>query len=299
LIVQSPEIFNAELCSTPGHVDCPSARRAGEPTPYAPRCPFLQASHMQYCSAASITKFIPYSESLLSRCGTENHRYCEAYLGLARPVEAADPSQAAPEEDHESGDSGSADGVPVSFKTAYSPNHMWLDIGEDGSCHVGVDALFARVLGRADRLNFVTTRGFARPSVVISVCGIDLQMIFPNPMLVTRTNDYLRASPDKLISHPHSLGWLFEGEAGGVRTSARNDLCAGLIHGKAALEWMRAEMERMSRFVHDRCSLIGALGECLAMDGGTVRSGLVQHLNREEVFILFNEFFAYYTNWRK
>ena len=37
-------------------------------------------------------------------------------------------------------------------------------------------------------------------------------MIFPEPIDVTRTNDYLRATPAKLTSHPYSLGWLFEGK---------------------------------------------------------------------------------------
>jgi hypothetical protein len=61
---------------------------------------------------------------------------------------------------------------------------------------------------------------------------------------------------------------------------------------------MRSEVERISRFIHDRCTVAGAQGESLMMDGGTVRAGLAQHLNREEVFVLFNEFFAFYTHGR-
>ncbi len=299
MIVQTPEMSSTERCSSPGYVDCPSARRAGEQLPDAPRCPFLQASLVQYCSAAAITKYIPYSESLLSRCGNENHRYCDLYLGLAHSSEAAGMPAEAPAVEAGGDAEDSADGVPLSSKMAYSPNHMWLDVGGDGSCHIGVDAFFTKVLGQADRLSFVTAKGVARPSAVIHVGGVDLQMIFPNPMLITRTNDYLRANPDKLISHPYSLGWLFEGEAGGGWRSGENELSAGLIRGKAALDWMRAELERISHFIHERCTMIGAQGESLMMDGGTVRTGLVQHLKREEVFALFNEFFAYYSNWRR
>jgi len=294
MIVQSSEAAGAEICSSASYRDCPSARLPGEALPEAPRCPNLQESLVQFCSAAAITKYIPYSESLLSRCGTENHRYCELYLAMAHP-----PGRAAGE-DCEAGcdEEASVDDLPVSSRVSYSPNHMWLDVSVDGTCHVGVDALFARVIGQADRISFVPSRGVFRPSAVITACGTDLQMIFPNPMLVTRTNDYLRAHPEKLVSHPYSLGWLFEGEIP-ADAPAKRRLCDGLVRGKAAIDWMRRELERVSRFVHERCTVTGLQGESLMMDGGTVRRGLMRSLNREEVLALFDEFFAFYTIWRK
>ena len=63
------------------------------------------------------------------------------------------------------------DGARLSTKLAYSPNHMWLDESEDGSCHVGVDAFFTRVLGNVDKLSFVTPRGAGRPSAVINAAA--------------------------------------------------------------------------------------------------------------------------------
>jgi glycine cleavage system H lipoate-binding protein len=300
MIVQSAEPSGPERCSSPDHVNCPAARRAGGELPEAPRCPFLQTSLVQFCSAASITKYIPYSDSLLSRCGNENHRYCDLYLGLARPAEAGEAAGApapGPAEGEDSNQEPSVDGVSVPSKMAFSPNHMWLDVGEDGSCHIGVDGFFARVIGQVDRISSIVAKGVARPSAIVSVNGIDLQMIFPNPVRITRSNACLRANPERLVTHPYSLGWLFEGELD--RAGSEEEPGAGLMRGKTAVEWMRLEMERMARFIHDRCTITGALGENLMMDGGTLRMGLAAHLNREEIFVLFNEFFAFYTSWRK
>ena len=49
-------------------------------------CPYLRESLMQYCAAAPVTRFIPYSESLLSRCGNDTYQDCELYQGMAHPV---------------------------------------------------------------------------------------------------------------------------------------------------------------------------------------------------------------------
>jgi glycine cleavage system H lipoate-binding protein len=289
MIVESSEPSSPERCSSPAFIDCPSARQEHAEMAGAQQCPNLQSSLMQYCSAASVTKYIPYSESLLSRCGSENHRYCELYLAIAEPEgeQAQSDGSAAKGEDSAS-EEQCIDGVHVSKRVAYSSNHMWLDVDEDGSCHVGVDAFFAHVLGKIEKLSFITPKGTGRPCAVISTRGVDLPMIFPTPIVVTRANDYLRADPDKLTAHPYSLGWLFEGKV--VAGSGAN---ATLLRGKAALEWMRAEVERMSHFIHDRCAVGESAGEPLMMDGGTVRPGLVQHLGQEEILTVFNEFFSF------
>ena len=63
----------------------------------AGRCPFLHESLVQYCGAASLTKYIPYSEAVLSHCGTESHRYCELFLAFAHPGAAAPAETAHPD----------------------------------------------------------------------------------------------------------------------------------------------------------------------------------------------------------
>ena len=41
----------------------------------------------------------------------------------------------------------------------YSPSHLWLDVGDDGLCHLGIDAFLARVVGSVERLVFLTPKG--------------------------------------------------------------------------------------------------------------------------------------------
>lgn len=298
MIVQSQGVPSLERCSSQDHAGCPSARQAGLEESREPRCAFLQISLMQYCSAASVTKYIPYSESALSRCANEMHRYCDLYLGLAEPGrDSGEPASAA--DDETVTEKRSVEGIAVPPRLAYSPNHMWLDISEDGSWHAGVDAFFAHVIGRVDRLSFSAAKGTERPSAIIRTRGVDLQMIFPDPMPVTRTNDCLRAHPEKLVSHPYTMGWLFEGKIVVDHGATEDKQSSPLRRGKAALEWMRAEVDRVSRFVHERCTIPDAVGIGTMMDGGSVRAGLVQRLDDEEIVILFNEFFAFYAHWRR
>ena len=51
---------------------------------------------MQYCGAAPVAKFVPYSESLLSRCGNDSFRYCELYLAMAHPKMEAEEVDGTP-----------------------------------------------------------------------------------------------------------------------------------------------------------------------------------------------------------
>ena len=151
------------------------------------------------------------------------------------------------------------------------------------------------MLGRVERISFLTPRGVHRPAAVFTVNGVDVQIVFPNRMLVTGTNSYLRANPDKLISEPYSAGWLFEGRdpkdqsnEQGVNTSE------GLINKSRARTWMADEVHRVSAFVHEQYSR----QQGVMMDGGTFCSGVALQLNRDEILNLFNEFFSPYASWR-
>jgi len=192
------------------------------------------------------------------------------------------------------------EGIQVPENLSFSANHMWLDAGEDGCYHVGVDGFLASVLGELEAVNFVTLRGNNRPTVVFTVHGVDLQMMFPNPMLITRTNTYLRACPEKVVAEPYGLGWLFEG-ADPKPETRKNDASVhtGMIHGNTAREWMRHEINRLSKFVHEEFARIDLQGRPLMADGGAYNGGLVHHLSRDEVLHLFDEFFSPYASWRR
>ena len=183
-----------EKCASEAHASCPVFRLQHHEAD-AGACPFLRESLMQYCGAAPVARFVPYSESLLSRCGNDGFRYCEAYLQLAHPeVSTA-------EEDH----------IAAPDWLRYSANHMWLDATEDGSCHVGIDAFLSRSLGRVEAVSYVWERGRHRPAAVLTAGGIEVEVVFPNAMLIAGCNRYLRADPSKLSTDPYTAGWLFEG----------------------------------------------------------------------------------------
>src|ERR1035441_10326207 len=146
-----------EKCDSASHLSCKLFQaQPGEEESWA--CPYLRESLMQYCGAAPVAKFVPYSESLLSRCGNDSHRYCELYLALANPEQPAEP-----------------DAIPMPDGLHYSANHMWLDITEDGVCHAGIDAFLARTLGKIDRIAYVGGTGRRHPAAVLSAAGCDLE----------------------------------------------------------------------------------------------------------------------------
>jgi glycine cleavage system H protein len=260
-------ISSEERCSSERYAQCPIFRQqpdGGELAAFGV-CPFLRESLMQYCGAASVTRFIPYSESQLSQCGNGSHRYCELYAQMAHPL--------APPE--------TADGVSMPEDLGYSANHMWLDGAEDGLCHVGIDAFLARALGTVERVSFVWQKGRHRPTAVVTAGGVDLEITLPIPLEISQCNLYLRPNPQRLTDEPYTRGWLFAGvpEAGTLD---------GLLRGAKAQQWMDREVRSMSDFLQH---LPGPLGP-LAADGGMFSAGLAKYLEREQMLGLFQEFFS-------
>jgi glycine cleavage system H lipoate-binding protein len=253
-----------EKCSSASHVNCEvyqaQALAGAEEGP----CPCLRASLMQYCSAAPITKFIPYSESLLSRCGSDSHRYCQLYLGMAHPGV----------------DAGPADELPTPAWLLYADNHMWLDLTGDGMCHVGIDSFLARVLGKVEAITYVHPRGRQRPAAVLTSNGMDFQITFPNCLSVTACNLYLRAEPGRLTREPYAGGWLFEG-------TPEEKTAENLRPGGEAQQWMQEEARRMNEYLQ-QCAGVAA-------DGGMFSGGLSQYLDADSARGLFHEFFSPYA----
>jgi glycine cleavage system H lipoate-binding protein len=260
-----------ERCSSASYPACPVFRQQPGAREMAAleTCPFLHESLMQYCAAASVTRLVPYSESLLSRCGNPSYRYCELYLQMAHPLPPAE----------------TVDGLPMPADLGYSANHMWLDTaaqaGGDGVCYAGIDAFLSRMLGPVERVSFVWQRGRHRPTAVVTAAGVDLEITLPFPMQLTNCNLYLRANPGRLISEPYTGGWLFEGvpEPGALDTLAR---------GEQARHWMEGEIKSISEFLQH---LPGPDGPTAA-DGGMFSAGLARYLEREQTLALFHEFFS-------
>ncbi len=259
-----------ETCGSEAHAGCSVFQASGAEEPASGPCPFLRESLMQYCGAAPVTRFVPYSESLLSRCGSDSFRYCELYLGLAHP--------GLPED---------SDGIAVPNWLRYSANHMWLDVTEDGVCHAGIDAFLSRALGPIERLTYVWQKGVHRPTAVLTAGGVDLEVVFPNALLLTGCNLYLRADPSRIASQPYTGGWLFEG------TPVENTT-EGLIGAEAAQTWMENEQIRMNEFLQQQTG-----NGQYAADGGLFTAGLARLLDRDRVLALFHEFFSPFASGKR
>lgn len=268
LIVRNPENLALERCSSAAYSQCALYLSAPNDAGSS-RCPYLDESLAQYCAAAPVARYIPFSEALLSRCGSDAFRYCDLYITMAHPPEL------------------DADAVPSWL--LYARNHMWLDPGEDGVCHVGIDGLLARALGHVDRITYLTMRGITCPAVVLSAGPVDFHMVFPNRLQIATPNLYLRADPSKLTADPYRLGWLFE-----CRCDAdRSDVKAGLIPGgDAADRWMQSEYNRVGAFVHALSNGSTDGNDVLVADGGSFAPGLIQQLDRTRTAQLYHEFFS-------
>jgi len=264
LIPSTQGIASEEKCASSAHASCAIFREQPGTAEPSGACPHLRESLMQYCAASPVTRLIPYSESMSSRCINGNNRYCELYLTMAHP------------------DLGNeeVDGLPLPGWLRYAANHMWLDDTGDGTCHVGIDAFLCRVLGSIDDIVFIKKNGRQRPAVVLHSQGLDLEMVFPNEIVVASTNLYLRANPSRLINEPYTGGWLFEG-------IADTYTAANLVDGVAAKEWMHEEHRRMNEYLQE-CSGVAA-------DGGMFAEGVAGTLSRSQVLPMFHKFFSPYA----
>lgn len=248
-----------EKCASAAHTGCKVFQMQPDPESASGPCPYLRESLMQYCGAAPVPKFVPYSESLLSRCGNDGFRYCELYLSMAHPVTPSDEA------------------VPTPNWLRFSENHMWLDVTDDGTCHAGIDAFLARALGSVEQLEYVWQKGRHRPTALLRSGGVDFEVVFPNRLLLTGCNLYLRANPARITAEPYTTGWLFEG-------IPLPETTAALKQGAAARQWMDSELHRINQFLQEQTGT--------ACDGGLFSEALVRRLDRGPMLALFHEFFS-------
>jgi len=218
------------------------------------RCPHLEEIRVQYCGISSVPKLVPFSDSELSSC-TSSYRYCDSYLSLARPHASTPDGQ-----------------------LLYSSNHFWLDHEESGLCHIGIDGFLANVAGHVDGVTFATVHGTHRPTLALTIHGVEWPMSFPNPLMIQRVNCRVRSDPARLTADPYGSGWLFEGYEVPGRT------CAGLVSGKQAEAWLAEERTRLDREIHETHVAGG--------DGGSPVRGVAQLLSRQHLVCLFQQFFS-------
>jgi glycine cleavage system H lipoate-binding protein len=289
MIARTPSDMAHERCSSSEYVHCSSLKQHHEEHAEHTRCPFLQESLVQYCAASSVTKYVPYSESSIIKCGNDGYRYCDLYLSVAAPGDRS-------KEDH----TPVVEGISLPESLAYSLNHMWLDQTSDSMCYIGVDGFLTKILRNIDAISFAAPQGSSLPTVLLTVHGVDLQLMFPLPVHVTGTNTHLRADLKKLISHPYSSGWLFEGTLKDAGHAVPSEIPSSrFMRGEEATAWMTQEVQHLTEFVHDQIVPSHFGKEPVMMDGGAVHPDILDHLDKRELLNVFNEFFSPYASWRK
>ncbi|HSG65245.1 MAG TPA: hypothetical protein VLD39_09590, partial [Gammaproteobacteria bacterium] len=263
--------------------------------PPAARCPFLQEADVEYCGAVPIPRYVPASDALMSHCSSGGHLYCDIYLSYADPEGERLPRESASTIEHEilAGEhTAYVDGIPIPQHLWYTPNHLWVDVNEEGRCHIGIDALLARVVGEVSAVSFPQMRSTGRPVAVLTVAGVDFPIVFPNDVREAEPNVYLRTNPERIAADPYGVGWLFAGrEPSGVSGLVGDSLRHGLTPGHEAVEWFRAESDRLARYAHELIAREGPLGVAMA-DGGTLAPGFAKHLGRDELIELLTVFFG-------
>jgi glycine cleavage system H protein len=254
LILEGPGAAGGGLCTTAEYRRCGVVEQEEGA---ADRCPHLEEVHVQYCGASPVTKLVPFSESQTSPCTGGGYKYCDSYLTRARPHGAG----LAPRE------------------LLYTSNHLWLEVDEQGLCHIGVDGFLADLAGTVDRVTFATERGRHRPAVSLSVNEVEWPLLFPTSLLIQAVNSHIRSDPARLTADPYGSGWLFEGWEIPGKTRA------GLIGGEQAKAWQAEERERLARAIH-------AGQEELCADGGVPVRGVARLLPRADVVRVFQQFFS-------
>lgn len=260
-----------ERCSTSRHADCSVFKERGGVCEGV--CPHLEERLVQFCTAVAVPRYVPYSSPAVTPCGSEAFRFCEAYLAMAGKQPRGEEV---------------AEGVTAREKLFYATNHLWLDIGGTGLCHIGIDQLLARFLGTVDRATILTQRGVGKPTVVLTIQGVDWPLTFPNPLLVESAALRLRSNPRPITEDPYGAGWLFSGWIPPGATLEQ--MCRGLLHGRRAVAWLKLESQRLSeRLAGLIAPTVGGLP--VAADGGSLTEGAASHLTREQLLGLLNDFF--------
>jgi glycine cleavage system H protein len=277
-----------ERCLSPEYHECSLVRASKEAGAPQDHCPHLCVEDVHYCDLAPVRKLVPCNKAAASRCGGDGHRYCDLYLALAEPR-----ARVATSADETTADDGQ---IAQPDDLAYSANHMWLDDGDDRRVHIGVDAFFTSTLGSVESVTFPARREPARPSALIRIGGLDLEMVFPLRLSEIETNAHLAGAPATVSRDPYGRGWLFAGVPG---PDGRGDHLSGghldsehLLRGLTARRWMQRERERLARFVHTCLDERRGSGALLATDGGAASNRLTDLLDRRTLVRLHHEFFS-------
>lgn len=130
----------------------------------------------------------------------------------------------------------------------FHPGHTWALPMSGGTVAVGVDDLIQATTGQLTEVRLPAVGDAIEAggkAIGLAVGGREIALLAPVGGLVRKVNRSLAERPTLVNSDPYGSGWLFEVEPQG----GADQQLAGLPIGDAAVEWMKAEMGRMSDFV--------------------------------------------------
>jgi len=174
------------------------------------------------------------------------------------------------------------DGFYVRPDAFYHPGHTWVVPEEDGTVRVGLDD-FGRRLVEGIRRVVLPTKGAKLETGTAAVeldCGKKhARLVSPVDGVVTAINSKLaRGGGSSLERDPYGKGWLFS-----VRVSDQG--FTKLPTGRAAMEWLKGEADRLAFFFNRELGMTAA-------DGGELIAQPPRLLNEEQWESLVETFFA-------
>jgi glycine cleavage system H lipoate-binding protein len=239
-----------------------------------------------YCSASLPDHPVHCSDTADMPCGNDQHRTCWLYLQRVYPEPLSAAARREPE-------------FRIPAGTGLSPNHLWLQLHEDGTCRLGVDAFLARLLSPFDVVVPAPTGRAELPSVTLRVADRAVDLLFPNPVAVDAVNPALATRPGLPAQDPFGDGWLLAGRdpACGAHPGSGG---AGdeLIRGEEAVEWMRRETLRLDAFLRRYDATGKPEYSAFLQDGGRLVAGAAHRLDRGGFVQLCDAFLARGRRWQ-
>lgn len=149
-----------------------------------------------------------------------------------------------------------AEGLGVRPGAFHAPNHTWLASERPGELQVGLDDLAQRLMPSVTALDLprpgmAVHRG--DPVAVLRAGGYTVQLGSPIDGMVVRVNRKVEGDPGLVKRENYGDGWLFS-------IAPANDAYSRYPRDGDAAGWMRAERQRLERFLETELDLAAADG---------------------------------------
>lgn len=147
----------------------------------------------------------------------------------------------------------------------FSANHMWVRVEKDGRVRVGLDDFAQRLLGKIERVKAPgegTRVRLGEECWSIESGRRAARLSLPVDGTIERVNDALTDRGGLINKDPYGKGWIFFMRPRDLAESIR-----GLLKGKAAVDWLDNEADRLTMRAEKE------LGATVA-DGGSISDKL-------------------------